>query len=149
MKITKMGDKRTRLDTTPSPKKKAKSSSITPTQKRKLVWKVTKIDDNFKWGWNQITCPYFLRNIWEKMRNFETMTWGDILGRDHHEILVFNITSKAQKRLKELGHDDEEILVSFHITGLQRIWAIRSKEQAYLLWWDPNHEICPSYRKHT
>ena len=113
------------------------------------MWKVAGIDDNSPWGWNQLTCPDFLRNIWEKMRNFETMTWIDILGRNHHEIPVSNIIKQAQKRLEELGYDDEETLVSFHITGQQRIWAIRSGEEAFLLWWDPNHEICPSYLRHT
>ena len=144
-----MRDRRARQNRNPRSRKRAASSPITPTQNRKLVWKVTGIDDNGPWGWNRITCPDFLRNIWEKMRNFETMTWVDILGRDHHEIPVGNIIRQAQKRLEELGHDDEEILVSFHITGRQRIWAIRSGEEAFLLWWDPEHEIYPSPLKHT
>ena len=40
-------------------------------------------------------------------------------------------------------------IVSFHITGKERIWAIRSGERVFLLWWDPNHEIYPSPKKHT
>jgi hypothetical protein len=144
-----MRNKRVRRNRNPRPQKRAISPPIVSTQNRKLVWKVAEIDDNSPWGWNKITCPDFLRNIWEKMRNFETMTWVDILGRNHHEIPVNNIIKQAQKRLEVLGHDDEETLVSFHITGQQRIWAIRSGEEAFLLWWDPNHEICPSYLRHT
>ena len=119
------------------------------TQNRNLIWKVSRIDDGGKWGWHQITCPDFLRKIWEKMRNFETMTWDEILGRDHHTIPVSNITKETQKRLKELRHDDVQELVSFHITGRERIWAIRLGNLSYLLWWDPNHEVCPSPLKHT
>ena len=144
-----MRNKRASRNRNPSSRRRATSPPMESTQNKKLVWKVSKIDDNSQWGWNQITCPDFLRNIWEKMQHFETMTWSEILGRDHHEIPVNNIRRQAQKRLEELQHDDEETLVSFHITGRQRIWAIRSGQEAFLLWWDPDHEIYPSDLRHT
>ena len=144
-----MRNKRAGRKSNPRSEKTPTSPPIVSTQNKKLVWKVARIDDNSPWGWNQITCPDFLRKIWDKMHNFETMTWVDILGQGHHEIPVSNIIRQAQKRLEELGHDDEETLVSFRITGRQRIWAIRSGAEAFLLWWDPNHEICPSHLRHT
>ena len=144
-----MRDKRARRNRNPRSRKRATSSAITSTQNRRLVWKVARIDDNSPWGWNQITCPDFLRNIWEKMRNFETMTWGEILGRHHHAIAVNDIIEPAQNRLAQLGHDDQEELVSFRLSSTERIWAIRSGEEAFLLWWDPNHEIYPSRLRHT
>ena len=147
--IAKMRNKRARQSRNPRSRKHVASSPIVSTQNKRLVWKMSEIDDNSPWGWNHITCPDFLRNIWDKMRNFETMTWVEILGRDHHQIPVTNIIRQAQKRLEELGHDDAETLVFFHITGRQRIWAIRSGEEAFLLWWDPNHEICPSHLRNT
>ena len=45
--------------------------------------------------------------------------------------------------------DDQEELVSFRIGGRERLWAIRVETEAFLLWWDPNHEICPSQKKGT
>ncbi len=144
-----MGNKRAGRNRNPSSRKSATSVPIVSTQNRRLVWKVARIDDNGRWGWDQITCPDFLRNIWEKMRNFETMTWGEILGRNHHAIPVNDIIKPAQNRLAQLGHDDQAELVSFRLSNTERIWAIRSEEQAFLLWWDPNHEICPSLLKHT
>lgn len=144
-----MRNRRAHRNRSPRSRKRATSSSITSTQNRRLVWKVTGIDDNSQWGWNQITCPDFLRNIWDKMRNFETMTWGEILGRHHHAIAVNDIIEPAQNRLEQLGHDDQAELVSFRLSNTERIWAIRSGEEAFLLWWDPNHEIYPSQLKHT
>ena len=144
-----MRNKRAHRNRTPRSKKNVTSPPIVSTQDRKLVWKMTKIDDNSQWGWNHITCPDFLKKIWEKMRNFETMTWAEILGASHHAIAVKDLIGPAQRRLKELQQDDAETLISFHITGQQRIWAIRSGQDAFLLWWDPNHEICPSQKKHT
>ena len=144
-----MRNKRAGRNRNPRPRKKPTSLPIVSTQNRKLVWKVTGIDDNSRWGWNQITCPDFLRNIWDKMRNFETMTWGEILGRHHHAIAVNDIIKPAQNRLEQLGHDDQAELVSFRLSNTERIWAIRSGEEAFLLWWDPNHEVCPSQLRHT
>ena len=144
-----MRNKRAGRNRNPRPRKKPTSPPIVSTQNRKLVWKVTGIDDNSPWGWNQITCPDFLRNIWEKMRNFETMTWSEILGRNHHAIAVNDIIKPAQNRLEQLGHDDQAELVSFRLGNTERIWAIRSGAEAFLLWWDPNHEIYPSHLRHT
>lgn len=144
-----MRDKRARRNRNPRQRKRVTSSPIVSTQDKKLVWKVTEIDDNSQWGWNQITCPDFLRNMWDKMRNFETMTWSEILGRHHHAIEVKNIIKPAQNRLAELGHDDQAELVSFRLTNRNRLWAIRSGEDAFLLWWDPNHEIYPSQLRNT
>ncbi len=144
-----MNRKRPRRKDNPTKRKKPSSPPIESAQNKKLVWSVSSIDDSSKWGWHKITCPDFLRKIWEKMRNFETMTWADILGASHHAIPISNIIRPAQKLLEDLGYDDKDTLVSFHITGRERIWAIRSEEKAFLLWWDPHHEICPSQKKGT
>ncbi|MDE0396621.1 MAG: hypothetical protein OXL96_02330 [Candidatus Poribacteria bacterium] len=83
------------------------------------------------------------------MRNFETMPWSEILGRHHHAIAVNDIIQPAQNRLEQLGYDDQAELVSFRLSNTERIWAIRSGAEAFLIWWDPNHEIYPSAPKHT
>ena len=144
-----MRNKQSSRKRNPKAQKKARFDTGLTTQNKKLIWEVSKIDANGQWGWDKIDCPYFLKYIWKKMCNFETMTWGEILGRNHHMIAVTDIIKPAQKRLQELKHDDVEELASFHVTGVQRLWAIRLGNMSYLLWWDPNHEICPSYKRHT
>ena len=144
-----MRNKRAGRNRNPRRRKKPASPPIVSTQNKKLVWKVARIDDNSPWGWNQITCPDFLRKIWDKMRDFGTITWGEILGRHHHAIAVNDIIKPAQNRLEQLGHDDQAKLVSFRLSNTERIWAIRSGEEAFLLWWDPNHEIYPSRLRNT
>ena len=144
-----MRNRRAHRSRSPRSRKKARAAPITSTQNRRLVWKMAEIDSDSPWGWNQITCPDFLRNIWDKMRNFETMTWSEILGRHHHAIAVNDIIEAAQNRLEKLGHDDQAELVSFRLGNTERIWAIRSGAEAFLLWWDPNHEVCPSHLRNT
>lgn len=137
---------------TPQKTKKAKFSNSPSITDLQLNWKVSDIDDGGPWGWDQITCPEFLRKIWEKMRNFEKQNWGEILGTDNrrnHPISVNRIIKEARQRLRDLGHDDVEELISFRITKRQRIWAIRRQNQAFLLWWDPKHEVYPVDKRNT
>ena len=136
----------------PKRKKEARSDPRLTPENQNLIWEVSKIDKDGQWGWDKVNCSYFFTVIWEKMRNFEKKKWSEILGGDHyqnHKIRVSRIRKEAQKRLKELGHDDQEELVSLRLTNKQRLWAIQLEGKAFLLWWDPNHEICPSLLKHT
>ena len=146
-----MAKKNRKIRETHNPKKskEVRPSKKTSTQEKKLVWEVTKIDKDGKWGWNNLSCAKFLKLLWKKMRNFETMTWSEILGSKHHMISVKDIIKPAQDRLRELDHDDQDELVSFRVSGSERIWAIRSEESSFILWWDPNHEIYPSSKKYT
>lgn len=144
--------KKSSRNSDPKAEKKPTSDPSLMTEDKMLVWKVSKIDVDGRWGWNNITCPDFLKNIWEKMREFEKKKWSEILGGDNyqnHMIDVSKIVKDAQDRLKELGHDDQEKLVSLRLTNRQRLWAIHIRGEAFLLWWDPNHEIRPSPKKHT
>jgi len=59
------------------------------------------------------------------MRNFETMTWSQILGQRHHSIPTERLCSKAKKRLKEIEQDDVEEVVSLAFSGKERLIGIR------------------------
>lgn len=136
----------------PQPTKEARSDPRLTPENQNLIWEVSKIDKDGQWGWDKVNCSYFFTVIWEKMRNFEKKEWSEILGRDHyqnHKVSVSKIRKEAQKRLEELGHDDQEELVSLRLTGSQRLWAIQLEGKAFLLWWDPHHEIYPSRLRHT
>jgi hypothetical protein len=77
------------------------------------------------------------------------MYWKDILGSKSHEVNVSQISNHAQKRLSQLNLDDAEKLVSLRLTGTQRVWGIRMENILQILWWDPNHQVYPSTKKHT
>jgi predicted DNA-binding transcriptional regulator AlpA len=40
-------------------------------------------------------------------------------------------------------------LFSLRLSSLERLWGLRSNDVFSVLWWDPNHQICPSPKKHT
>ena len=116
---------------------------------QKPVWHIGALDVDGPWGWNVIQKDLFFDELLPKMRNFESMFWKDILGRNNHEVSVSKISTDAQKRLARIDLDDTEQLVSLRLTGKQRIWGIRVYNILRILWWDPNHQVYPSRLRHT
>jgi len=90
-----------------------------------------------------------LRVVLDGLRPFETRTWGEIEGRRDHFISRDRLIADAQKRLLDIERDDVEELFSLHLDGQKRIWGVRDGAVLRLLWWDPEHEVCPSPKKYT
>jgi hypothetical protein len=86
------------------------------------------------------------------MQNFETMTWHEILkasggrsnGNNNHEIPISDLCSDARKRLEELNLDDTDSIFSLRLAGKQRIFGIKEKRVLKIIWFDPDHSVCPS-----
>lgn len=111
------------------------------------VWQANYIDLDGPWGWKEIDHSLFFEQILPKIQNFEKMTWNEILGRNNHEVEVWQIGKKARKRLAELNLDDFERLVSLRLTGPQRLWGIKFNNIFKILWWDPAHQVYPMKKK--
>ena len=78
------------------------------------------------------------------------MTWIDISGKQHHYLSPSSLSKEAKQRLEELELDDEiDNLFSFHLKGKSRIIAIKHANIAKLFWFDPEHQVAPSKKKHT
>jgi hypothetical protein len=91
-----------------------------------------------------------LVQVLEKMKSFESMTWEQIDGpTGSHGVEVGQLSRTAQQRLIQIRQDDVDQLFSLRITGRRRVWGIMDEHVFRVLWWDPEHQICPSPRKHT
>ena len=95
-----------------------------------------------------------LTSIREKLANFETQTWAEILvqaKKQHHSVRVVDLSKDARDRLALLFHGDADVdeLVSLRLSGKERVWGILHQGILSLLWWDPEHTVCPSLLKHT
>ena len=75
---------------------------------------------------------------------------GEFFGRAGiKNIKIDSLCKEAQNRLIELRFDDLDELWEFRLSGKERIWGTRFGAVIDLIWWDPNHEVCPSKKKHT
>lgn len=112
------------------------------------VWKIGQADFDGPW------CPKrmhkdLLLEIISKLKNFERSTWPEIERGGSHFIPLDRITRDAYRRLQELRLDDTNDLFSLRLSNLERLWGIRSNDVFSLLWWDPEHQVCPAAKKHT
>lgn len=102
-------------------------------------------------GWSGLDEKNLLK-IREKLASLETMAWREILikgKKQHHMIRVSALSKENQKRLRETGQHDIDRLVSLKVGGRERIYGILNKASRRLLWWDPDHQVYPSRKKHT
>jgi hypothetical protein len=90
--------------------------------------------------------------IREKLANFETMTWREILldaKKQNHNVSVDKLIKEDQDRLFEIFSEQLDELTSLRLTGKGRVWGKVDEGVMDLLWWDAEHRICPSHKKHT
>lgn len=48
-----------------------------------------------------------------------------------------------------VDNDDLDQLFSLRLTVRKRVWGIKEGNIFWILWWDPEHEVCKSHKKHT
>jgi hypothetical protein len=78
------------------------------------------------------------------------MTWAEIEGKTgSHFVGYSDLCKDAQDRLTALQKDEQAQLFSTRITGEKRLWGFRDIAILRVLWWDPNHSVCPSLKKGT
>jgi len=114
-------------------------------------WRLNKLELCEPFGWHEVD-KTTLEYIHSKLIAFESMTWSQILidaKKRHHNVKTVDLCKEAQERLEALRLDDIDRVVSLALSGTERIWGVFSQGVLNLLWWDPNHQICPSVLKHT
>jgi hypothetical protein len=110
-------------------------------------WRFSTVDQAgpFAWPKGKEEEQYIL----QKLHEFDSMQWGEIEGKQNHSIAVSRLSKEAQDRLSAINQDDVEEVFSFRLQGEHRVFGIRVRGVVKLLWWDPEHKVCPSNLKHT
>jgi hypothetical protein len=120
------------------------------------TWSFKKCDfDHPQWGLSQN--PKHLPQLLKKLASFELQTYGEIFsstsGRAsntrNHWIDVEHIVKDAQDRLAAQNLNDEDSLCSLALSSLERVWGVIKAGVFYIIWYDLNHEVCPSNKRHT
>ena len=82
-----------------------------------------------------------------KLKDYKTMTWQEIKGKGSHSISLEKLAPEAQKRLQEIKLDHIRRLFSLCIHGSIRIFGIVHGDVLKIIWYDPEHQICPCRKK--
>lgn len=120
-------------------------------------WIFNQSDKDGAWGINK---ENLVDKMWSdiipRLKNFETMTWSDILISakvQNHSIPINQLNKVAKDRLKKLNILDDEI-VSLRVDAKTRIYGFIYGAKFKILWCDFNHGnnnecVCKSTLKHT
>lgn len=91
-------------------------------------------------------------DVHSKLLNFERLTWKEILVRDrhwNHRITIDKLVPSAKKALAKTPFKDVDQVVSLRLTGKERVFGVMENEVFNVLWWDPDHKVCPAPKKQT
>lgn len=150
----KMGNrvrkKKPRIEKPPLSRKIRKVYSPEEFDKFYPCWNLCWLDINGRWGWAGLSKTEWWNEICAKLILFEKMTWSEIKrNRKNHSIYVGKIVKEAQQYIIDRGLEQHDQVFSLRLTGKKRVYGIRTERVFNVLWYDPNHEICPAHLKHT
>ncbi len=146
----------------PSGAKEPRAKAVTDDQdlkseRKPFDWSLDEFADfGGKWDFTKkVFRDYWCTKIVCKFKNFETMTWAEIAnatkgqgrGTKHHHVAVSDLSKAANKRLKKIKRNDLDQLYSLRLGGKIRIYGVLEGTVLKVLWYDPQHEVCPSKPK--
>lgn len=68
----------------------------------------------------------------------------------HHFLSAESLSKEAAGRFEAMQLEEySDAIFSFALQNKLRIIGIRANEHFYVLWYDPEHEVCLSKKKHT
>ena len=144
--------RKVKQDENPDPKREPKSVALSDPIHSKLQWCFELFDGVTDWRKNVGSENHAnFRDVASQLKSYSSRTWNEVASNKHrdHPVTIDKLCEKAKKRLRELKQDDLDELWRLRFTGSERIWGIRSGHVLRLLWWDPDHQVCPWEPKNT
>lgn len=115
------------------------------------AWRISKMHLAQPYGWHILDADKILQ-IQNRLAHFEGMRWSEILikgKKSNHLVEVDRLCQEAQRHLASISLEDIDEILSLRLSSRERVWGILDRGVVHLLWWDPEHEICPALLKHT
>ena len=132
----------------PTPEKKPKFGD--PKVKgAPLSWRFSHCDRNGPFSWLSIYDQGHLQEVVERLAAVEGLSEQELGADGSHAIELHKLCKEAQDRLTELQHDDLDSLFSLRVSGKRRVFCIHHGNIMRVLWYDPEHQVYPSHKKHT
>jgi hypothetical protein len=128
---------------------KPKTPRAHPFRGGSLAWRFSSADRGGPFAWSEIEGRAEIAEVIKKLSFFETMTESEIRDQGSHTIEIDRLSKPARHRLEQIKLDDLDEVMSFRLMGTQRVFCRIDANIMHVLWWDPNHLVCPSIKKHT
>lgn len=115
-------------------------------QQMRPAWRFSLVEVVDPYGWHEIAAGDAAR-VRDRLAGFESSTWKQILyqgGYRNHLIRRDRLCAAAQARLQAIGQDDIDSVMSLGVTQMERVFGIMDHNVMKILWWDPNHQVCPA-----
>lgn len=124
---------------------------------KQIIWRFDMIDRSGVFAFDLNRDDFLHKEVMEKMINYSNMTWMEVKqqthdgGKSKHHLLPVDFLSKEAVTRFKAKHLDEysDAIFSFALQNKLRIIGIRENENFHVLWYDPEHKVCPSHKKHT
>lgn len=119
-------------------------------------WVFRNMDINHE-RWSLKSCDEIYSYVIEKLKDFEGQTWGEIIkasggrnkGTNSHFESINGFIKEARDRWIELKLEEYPEAFSLRLTGTHRPYGILENGTFRIIWFDENHEIYKSNKKHT
>ncbi len=147
---TPKGKKVPKIAAAPEAKKEPKIAAPPPTFRGGVIaWRFNAVDKNGPFSWLELSDPAEYKAVIEALADIETMQEAALDARGCHFISLSKLAKVAQDRLTELQLDDLDELYSIRLNGRGRVFCVHRPKYMRVLWFDPDHQVCPSVKKHT
>ena len=117
----------------------------------RACWRIQRLQLVDPYGWRAIT-PDQLAYIKTKLAEFEAKDWNPIFVTEkqhNHPTDVASFDCPQAREWMRRNMPTEDVLWTLRLSGKERIWGILRDGVFHLLFWDPNHQIKASEKKHT
>lgn len=143
--MPKLDRKTAKVSHEPSDLKRAKTREPYIGGVGPLAWRFSEVDRGGPFGW-RFPDDLKFREVLEKLHEFEDKTWDEIMRTQSHPVQLADLSPAARDRLSDGHFEDIDELISFRITGKNRVWCFARAHANIMrvLWWDEDHLVCPT-----
>jgi len=129
-----------------------------PAEDSFITWTFRNVDNDGKFAFNPNRNDFNAKDFVEKMLAYSNMTQHEIKNQTHdadkskHHYLenLDCLSTEARQRIKAKQFEDKtDKLFSLALNNKTRIIGFLDGAEFQVVWYDANHEFCPSPKKHT
>lgn len=135
-------------EATPPPERKIPRRLANPDPSGECPrWSFRFVDHRGPWCFSAMKGKQ-LGKVLKRLGEFEGMTFEQLTATGSHDLAPEAVSPEAFKRLRKINLEDgADMLYSLRMDGRRRIIALRDLSAVYILWWDPEHEVCPVHKE--